>query len=425
MSGPLLDQASIGVAAATMLAMVAVALFHVATHAPAPDTVRMWGRSGLIAAFGFALMAFSDPGSSGPLPAIGNLALGVALILQVAAVAGNVGHGDRLVRLLLIITVVHAVAMAQFAGLDPNPLVQVVCSHLLGAVALFAAALIGWRPNRTEFNRLGRLLAATYAAGGLLSLALGLFHWEAGLAAGDAAAAAAVRDALPAAGDPAAWGRLAVAMLHLLPPLALLALSYSQLARQLACSATLDPLTQAVNRRGLAAAWDLLQARARRGDEGWHVGVVMLDIDHFKSINQAHGHAAGDAVLQLVVDVMRQVARRYDIVARFGGEEFCMLLPGVTIRQAQVVTERIRRRITEAGRERTGIDVTVSAGITVANAGQTGIEQAVDAADQMLYIAKQDGRDRSRVDPDALRVIAGLAPVARSGKADELGFPLV
>ena len=225
--------------------------------------------------------------------------------------------------------------------------------------------------------------------------------------------------------EAAGWGVTAGAALQVLLPLALLAVTYGQLATQLARSALLDPLTQARNRRGLAESWGLLQARARRGDEGWHVGVILLDIDFFKKVNQGHGHATGDTVLQLVVEAMRATARRYDTVGRFGGEEFCMLLPGVTIRQAQVVTERVRQRFTELARERTGLEITISAGITVANAGQTAMEQALDAADQMLYIAKHEGRDRSRVDPDALRVVSGMAPLQRTGRQDELGFPLV
>src|SRR5690606_8378400 len=120
-----------------------------------------------------------------------------------------------------------------------------------------------------------------------------------------------------AATDFMGWTFLLAASLQVLLPLALLTISYGQLAGQLARSALLDPLTQARNRRGLAEAWSLLQARARRGDEGWHVGVILLDIDLFKKINQEHGHATGDAVLQLVVESMRATARRYDTVGRF------------------------------------------------------------------------------------------------------------
>jgi diguanylate cyclase (GGDEF)-like protein len=410
MAGSFLDLATTSVVAAVMLLMLSASLFHVATYAPAPHAVRLWGQSCLVAAFGFSLKSLEPAGSPGALQAFGDLLLGAAVILQAAALAQYTRYGERIVRTLVIFNVVHLLSSIQFAGLDPNPVIRVVCSNLIGAAALFSAAFIVWRPSRKEFARLSRIIAIAYSATGAIMLVQGVVAWH--------------QDSL-AATDFTGWAYLLTASLQIMLPLALLTISYGQLAGQLARSALLDPLTQARNRRGLAEAWSLLQARARRGDEGWHVGVILLDIDLFKKVNQTHGHAAGDTVLQLVVEAMRATARRYDTVGRFGGEEFCMLLPGVTIRQAQVVTERVRKRFTELARERTGVDITLSAGITVANAGQTAMEHALDAADQMLYAAKREGRDRSRVDPDALRVISGMAPLQRTGKQDELGFPLV
>ena len=271
-------------------------------------------------------------------------------------------------RTLVIFNIVHLLSTIQFAGLDPQPMVRVICSNLISAAGLFTAAFIVWRPSRKDYTRLSQIIAGGYALAGVILLSQGLARWH--------LESLEVNDFI-------SWGYMAGVALQFLLPLALLTISYGQLASQLARSALLDPLTQARNRRGPAESWSLLQARAQRGDEGWHVGVILLDIDLFKKVNQAHGHAAGDAMLQLVVEVMRATARRYDTIGRFGGEEFCMLLPGVTIRQAQVVTERVRKRFTELAKERTGIDITISAGITVANAGQTAMEEALDAADQI------------------------------------------
>ena len=410
MGGSFLDLATISVVAAVMLAMLSASLFHIAAHAPAPHAIRLWGQSCLVAALGLTLKSLEPWSAPGPLQAFGDLLLGASVILQAAALSRFSRFGERIVRTLVLFNVVHLMSTIQFTGLDPNPLVRVICSNLISAAGLFTTAFIVWRPSRKDFARLSQVIAAGYALTGLILTAQGIGRWY--------------LDSLTVH-DFTSWGYLAGVTLQILLPLTLMTISYGQLAGQLARSALLDPLTQARNRRGLAEAWSLLQARARRGDEGWHVGVILLDIDLFKKINQTHGHAAGDTVLQMVVEVMRATARRYDTVGRFGGEEFCMLLPGVTIRQAQVVTERVRKRFTEQVRERTGIEVTISAGITVANAGQTAMEEALDAADQMLYVAKREGRDRARVDPDALRVVSGMAPLQRTGKQDELGFPLV
>ena len=404
MGGSFLDLATISVVAAVMLAMLSASLFHIAAHAPAPHAIRLWGQSCLVAALGLTLKSLEPWSAPGPLQAFGDLLLGASVILQAAALSRFSRFGERIVRTLVLFNVVHLMSTIQFTGLDPNPLVRVICSNL------FTTAFIVWRPSRKDFARLSQVIAVGYVLTGLILMAQGIGRWY--------------LDSLTVH-DFTSWGYLAGVTLQILLPLTLMTISYGQLAGQLARSALLDPLTQARNRRGLAEAWSLLQARARRGDEGWHVGVILLDIDLFKKINQTHGHAAGDTVLQMVVEVMRATARRYDTVGRFGGEEFCMLLPGVTIRQAQVVTERVRKRFTEQVRERTGIEVTISAGITVANAGQTAMEEALDAADQMLYVAKREGRDRARVDPDALRVVSGKAPLQRTGKQDELGFPLV
>ena len=410
MGGSFLDLATISVVAAVMLAMLSASLFHIAAHAPAPHAIRLWGQSCLVAALGLTLKSLEPWSAPGPLQAFGDLLLGASVILQAAALSRFSRFGERIVRTLVLFNVVHLMSTIQFTGLDPNPLVRVICSNLISAAGLFTTAFIVWRPSRKDFARLSQVIAVGYVLTGLILMAQGIGRWY--------------LDSLTVH-DFTSWGYLAGVTLQILLPLTLMTISYGQLAGQLARSALLDPLTQARNRRGLAEAWSLLQARARRGDEGWHVGVILLDIDLFKKINQTHGHAAGDTVLQMVVEVMRATARRYDTVGRFGGEEFCMLLPGVTIRQAQVVTERVRKRFTEQVRERTGIEVTISAGITVANAGQTAMEEALDAADQMLYVAKREGRDRARVDPDALRVVSGMAPLPRTGKQDELGFPLV
>ena len=410
MTGLLLDQATLVVATSATLLLIAATCFYVAADAPSPPSARLWGRSCLAIALGLILKAADSTLSPGLPQAIGDLAIGAALILQAMALAPISRLADRVSRTLIVITFSHLLLVVQFGAIESSPMVRAVGAHVAMMAGFIALAVNGLRPLRPEQRRTGLILMAAYGVSALLHLVLAISRWQLG----------SFENA-----EHVSWAAFAAITLQVSIPVVLLAQTYRQLASQLSRSATVDPLTQAANRRGLADAWSMLQARARRGDDGWHVGVVMLDIDDFKSVNQKHGHATGDRILQIVVESMRSVARRYDTVSRFGGEEFCMLLPGVTIRQAQVVTERIRKRITDTARERAGVTLTLSAGITVANAGQTEMDKAIDAADQMLYTAKRDGRDRSRVDPDALRVIAGMTPAQRSGRADELGFPMV
>ena len=120
---------------------------------------------------------------------------------------------------------------------------------------------------------------------------------------------------------------------------------------------------------------------------------VMLDIDHFKRVNDAFGHVSGDAVLREVADILKKCSRKRDIVCRYGGEEFGVLLPGTTLDTAVLVAERIRRRILKDVHTPDGKCVTVSAGCSEYALGQPGI-LVVQRADKALYAAKESGRNR-------------------------------
>ena len=160
---------------------------------------------------------------------------------------------------------------------------------------------------------------------------------------------------------------------------------------QLTRDATTDPLTGLPNRRGFEAsiaAW-LKVRRVRQSD-----CVAVFDIDHFKRVNDNHGHDAGDAVLQLFAQVMRHVVREGDAVARIGGEEFAAHFPATSVKQALAICERLR---TEMAKQTTitgsqPIRVTISGG--VAAFGHENLTRALKDADQALYAAKRAGRDR-------------------------------
>ena len=161
--------------------------------------------------------------------------------------------------------------------------------------------------------------------------------------------------------------------------------------------ATTDGLTGLPNRRQLMSALDIEVARAARSRRP--LTLALLDIDHFKTINDRHGHPAGDAVLVAVAEVLRDVTRGGDLLGRFGGEEFAVLMPDTSLDQAQLGCERLRRaierRILSFPDGSTGF-VTVSTGVARL-VGAEGLTQLIHRADVALYEAKAGGRNVVRL----------------------------
>lgn len=126
------------------------------------------------------------------------------------------------------------------------------------------------------------------------------------------------------------------------------------------------------------------------------VGCIMIDIDWFKKINDTHGHAAGDAVLRELAARLKPRIRKYDILGRFGGEEFVVLTPHTSLEQTETVAERIWEAIRQEPFTYDGhtLDVTASLGVSCTNEDDENMEQTIKRADENLYAAKRAGRDR-------------------------------
>jgi diguanylate cyclase (GGDEF)-like protein len=167
--------------------------------------------------------------------------------------------------------------------------------------------------------------------------------------------------------------------------------------------AVIDPLTATLNRKALVRRVEELrqQSEVLRAP----ISVVMLDIDHFKRVNDTIGHAGGDAVLRDVAYLIRKEMRAFELAYRLGGEEFLVLLPGATVNQARDLAERLRRAI-EGTTFTEGTGVTISLGVSGSRPGEEfDFDALYEEADEALYEAKRGGRNRVGM-PERIKVHA-------------------
>jgi diguanylate cyclase (GGDEF)-like protein len=171
------------------------------------------------------------------------------------------------------------------------------------------------------------------------------------------------------------------------------ALGYRRELDRVAELADRDPLSGLLNRRALMRVTRALDTEGER--RGGAVALVIFDLDHFKRINDEHGHAAGDKCIRRFAENLIAEMRRSDIAARYGGEEFLAVLPGASRDAAVALAERVRARVEHEATEADGARVvmTVSAGVAIGDA-RDGIEGLLDRADKALYAAKDGGRNR-------------------------------
>jgi len=158
--------------------------------------------------------------------------------------------------------------------------------------------------------------------------------------------------------------------------------------------ATRDPLTGSLNRRSFFSGFDSLFKDAKQNSD--ELTCVMTDIDHFKSVNDTHGHGVGDEVIKYLADVLANHSRPNDLVGRFGGEEFCMVLPDTTIMEGHKIAETIRETI-EKGVGAGFLDkcqITASFGVASIHSNSATPSEMVEQSDKALYVSKEGGRNR-------------------------------
>ena len=174
-------------------------------------------------------------------------------------------------------------------------------------------------------------------------------------------------------------------------------------------NALTDELTKLPNRRALAQEFLKEMQRARRHHNA--IAFLMIDLDHFKQVNDTYGHLNGDAVLAELAQILKTGARESDVCARYGGEEFALILHETTEPGARTLAERIRAKVAAATFPG-GLKLTISVGL--AATGEPALfTQLIDRADQALYAAKQGGRNQVRVAD-----MKAPAPKAHATKAE-------
>lgn len=359
-------------------------LFLIARRLPPRGGVRDWAAG---------LMLFGAAYAGRLALGLGNAAAGPALLLDLAMVAatllfvtglrrftGRAPLGRARAAALLLAFVALDLAALAWQGATGR---AVVLNAALGLVyaALAHAALRA--PHRVEavLQRPLQLMAAMMALLAAMTLARGAIFALQGTANTYSGLFSQVYYA---------YASLAAVLLAML----LLWLVFERLAGQLTELATHDPLTRLLNRAGL----DEALARHFGSRQPRPVTLLAVDVDHFKRINDSHGHAAGDRMLCAVAETLAEHVRPDDLVARVGGEEFVVCCPGCDAACAQPLAERLRQAVAAQARaaadDGTLLQGTVSIGISRPCLGLDGWACAAAEADAALYAAKAAGRDR-------------------------------
>jgi diguanylate cyclase len=267
-------------------------------------------------------------------------------------------------------------------GFSPAP-----CAVIFAMMAMDKASIGGLR-------FLARCLAAQLGAAAVVTIALGFeLHLQ------------------PSSGIE----RLASLPLLVVYPIAIALVTY-RLARRvrgqnltLAALSSIDGLSGLLNRGHWEAVVAAEFQRCKR--IGHPSSLAMLDIDHFKAINDRHGHPAGDAVIRSVARILRGALRLHDVPGRYGGEEFGIVLPGTGVEGAEVLAERVRARIESAVLDTaSGARATASLGIAVYDSRDANHADWIARADRALYRAKESGRNRT------VRATMAAAPAQTSGQ---------
>jgi diguanylate cyclase (GGDEF)-like protein len=353
---------------------------------PAADT---WRVSTLLHACGSLLFVVQDLLPIGVVLPLGNGLVILGLTGYWRALRQFYGQPDRV--WLLAPTVVCALVVFWFAALQPNPDARLLIVTGIWLTTLGGSVYTLARQGRRDHAMSRRVLCGIF----VFVMAFVLLRAAYLLAVG--------RPAHFSPADAGGWLNVVTPMLMALLPVigttAFLLLCSERIRRQWERAASTDYLTGLANRRTLADAGALRFAAAVRRDEGF--GLALIDIDHFKAINDNHGHDIGDVALKHLAAVLVGACRDAELPARQGGEEFVVLFQNIDPEQAHKAGERLRRAVAAAPfvAGDLSLAMTVSVGVAVRCAEDGDFDALLRRADAALYRAKAAGRDRVEVAP--------------------------
>ncbi len=348
-----------------------------------------WAAYAGLSALSLALFVVSVKPGIEPVRAVANLCIVVSLVALQRGVWAFFG----LPRAWRWHAAVLALALAvTIFGLDPayGAWRVMLISGALSALCLS----VGWDLQREARARMelrwGAVLAVPLLLGGLV---FGLRAARALISPGTIVAEVTADSGLNVG---AAFGYLVIALVF---QLTLVALVVTRGVVELRRSSRYDALTGLLNRRAMQEALEEQLQRSRRLGEPF--SLLMIDIDHFKAINDAQGHAAGDRALQHLGTLLAAQMRDIDRVGRWGGEEFVVLLPGTALAQAQDAAERLRERVQALPPrwQEQAVALTLSLGLSEWGGAADELAALLERADTALYRAKAAGRNRVESEP--------------------------
>ena len=365
------------------LATAGVVAFLRSLHHSSANALGLQALALAVGGAGLLLAAFAPIRPDSLLAAIADATIASALLLACEAVRRLYGANPRPALLVAFLFAAIAGCLG-FEAMREEPAARVVFTSVLVAMASSLTAIRIARTRDPPAEAVRRLLVAAGFVNALVWLL------RSGLAA-DSLGLPVSRTEMAQPLD------IVTAALVILLPAIVTALmvtaTYARMADELRALATTDPLTRLVSRRVLFERGRPLIAAMRAAERP--LAAMMVDIDHFKRINDRYGHPAGDAVLRHCARQLRAGTRADSLVARYGGEEFGLLVPLDRPSDGFVAAERLRHRVSSRPCQvgDASIAVTVSIGMALLQPGQT-LEQLLAEADRLLYTAKRGGRDR-------------------------------